>query len=63
LEHCRDHGMAYQTEIDCWGVEPELLPFAILRFKNANVFVKDLIIINENRAHAIFVLGKKNSRI
>ena len=55
--------MAYQTEIDCWGVEPELLPFAILRFKNANVFVKDLIIINENLAHAIFVLGKKNSRI
>lgn len=61
LEHSRGHGTAYQTDIDCWGVEPELLPFSILRFKNANVFVKDLIIINEEQAHAIFVLGKKNS--
>lgn len=61
LEHSRTHGTAYQTDIDCWGVEPELLPFAILRFKNANVFVKDLIIIDETQGHAVFVLGKKQS--
>lgn len=59
LEHSRNHGTAYQTDIDCWGVEPEILPFTILRFKNANVFVKDLIVVNEETAHAIFVLGKK----
>lgn len=59
LEHSRTHGTAYSNKVDCWGVEPELLPFAILRFKNANMIVKDLIVINEESAHAVYVLGRK----
>ena len=27
LEHSRSHGRRYQSDIHCWGIEPEILPF------------------------------------
>jgi len=59
LEHCRSHGKLWQDDIDCWGVESEILPFVLLQWFKGDYAVVDMIPINESGAHYIFVLARQ----
>jgi hypothetical protein len=59
LEHCRSHGKKYQDNIDCWGIESEILPFLLLQWFKGEIVIVDMIPINESNAHYIFVLARQ----
>lgn len=59
LEHCRSHGKKYQDNSDCWGVETEILPFVLLRWFKGDYAIVDMISIDEDDAHFIFVLARQ----
>ena len=60
IEHSRSgHGIRHVSDIDCWGIEPELFPFVLLKYSKNNVFVEDIIMIDPVEGRLIFVIKKK----
>jgi hypothetical protein len=58
LDHSRSHGTVYQDKTDCWGVEPELFPFVLLKFQKLDLFVRDMIILDNKVGKVAFIIAK-----
>lgn len=64
LEHSRSaHGIRSVSNIDCWGIEPELFPFVLLKSSKADTFVEDIIMIDPMKGRLIFVIKKREKKI
>ena len=56
LEHSRAHGKRYADDIDVFGVETEFVPFLFLDWFPGKYCVTNMIPINNENAHVVFVI-------
>ena len=63
LEHSRyGHGVRSVSKIDCWGIEPELIPFVLLISSKTDIFVEDIIMLDPVKGRVVFVIKKKEKK-
>ena len=60
LEHSRGHGRLFTSKIDIWGLESEIVPFAILKLSNGAFAVTDILEPPERKDpfHFVYVITK-----
>lgn len=61
LEHSRGHGKLFTSKIDIWGLESEVVPYAILKLSKGAFAVTDILEPPERKDpfHLIYVITKR----